>query len=47
MYYSVEILTGKPVSEKIMMAGQHIGVTLLFALMAFALYNDITRLIGS
>jgi regulator of sigma E protease len=47
MYYSVEILTGKPVSEKIMMAGQHIGVTLLFALMAFALYNDINRLIGS
>ena len=47
MYYSVEILTGKPVSERIMMAGQHIGVTLLFALMAFALYNDINRLIGS
>lgn len=47
MYYSVEIITGKPVSEKVMAAGQHIGVTLLFALMAFALYNDINRLIGS
>lgn len=47
MYYSLEILTGKPVPEKIMEAGQQIGMTLLFALMAFALYNDINRLIGS
>lgn len=47
MYYSIEILTGKPVPEKVMEAGQHIGMALLFALMAFALYNDINRLIGS
>ncbi len=47
MYYSIEILTGKPVSEKVMEAGQHLGMYLLFALMAFALYNDINRLIGS
>lgn len=47
MYYSVEIFTGKPVSEKIMMIGQHIGMTVLFALMVFALYNDIHRLFGS
>jgi len=47
MYYSVEILTGKPVSEKVMEVGQHIGMTLLFVLMAFALYNDIHRLLGS
>lgn len=47
MYYSVEIFTGKPVPDRIMEAGQQIGMTLLFALMAFALYNDINRLIGS
>ncbi len=47
MYYSVEILTGKPVSEQIMETGQQIGIALLFALMVFALYNDINRLIGS
>ena len=47
MYYSVEIFTGKPVPEKIMVMGQHIGMTLLFTLMAFALYNDIHRLFGS
>jgi regulator of sigma E protease len=47
MYYSIEIFTGKPVPEKIMEAGQQVGMALLFALMAFALYNDINRLIGS
>ena len=47
MYYSIEILTGKPVSEKIMETGQQVGIALLFALMIFALYNDINRLIGS
>jgi len=46
MYYSIEILTGKPVSEKIMETGQRIGMALLFALMAFALYNDVNRLVG-
>lgn len=47
MYYSVEILTGKPVSERVMEVGQQIGMTALFLLMACALYNDINRLIGS
>ena len=47
MYYSIEILTRKPVSEKFMEAGQQVGIAVLFALMIFALYNDINRLIGS
>lgn len=47
MYYLVEILTGKPVPEKVMEVGQHVGMAVLFALMAFALFNDINRLIGS
>jgi regulator of sigma E protease len=47
MYYSVEILTGKPLSERVMEAGQHVGMALLFALMVFALYNDIHRLVSS
>ena len=47
MYYSVEIFTGKPVSDRIMEVGQQVGMTLLFVLMAFAVYNDINRLIGS
>ena len=46
MYYLVEILTGKPVPERIMEMGQHVGIAVLFALMAFALFNDISRLVG-
>ncbi len=47
MYYSVEIITGKPVPDKVMEVGQQIGMAVLFALMAFALYNDIYRLFRS
>ena len=47
MYYSVEILKGSPVSERVMELGQRIGLALLLCLMAFAFYNDINRLIAS
>ena len=46
MYYAVEILTGRPLSDRAIEIGQHAGLALLFTLMAFALYNDIHRLIG-
>ena len=45
MYYIVEILKGSPVSDKTVEMGQHVGMAVLFLLMAFALYNDIYRLI--
>ncbi len=45
MYYLVEIIKGKPVSERTQHIGQNIGIALLFVLMVFALYNDINRLI--
>ena len=47
MYYTVEIFKGRPVSERAVEIGQHVGMALLFTLMAFALYNDITRLLVS
>jgi regulator of sigma E protease len=47
MYYMLEIVKGSPVSDKAMEIGQQIGMGLLFMLMAFALYNDITRLINA
>jgi regulator of sigma E protease len=47
MYYMFEIVKGTPVSDKTMEIGQHVGMALLFLLMVFALYNDITRLINS
>ncbi len=47
MYYVVEIIKGSPVSERAIGIGQQLGMMLLFALMAFAIYNDINRLISS
>lgn len=45
MYYVIEIFTGKPVSEAVMIFGQKIGFSLLGFMMILALYNDINRLI--
>ena len=47
MYYLVEIVKGSPVSERALELGQRVGLVLLFALMAFAIYNDIARLAAS
>jgi regulator of sigma E protease len=46
MYYFVEIIKGRPVSERALEIGQRIGMVVLFTLMAFAIYNDIHRLVG-
>jgi regulator of sigma E protease len=46
MYYIFEVFKGSPVSDKAIEVGQHLGMALLFVLMAFALYNDINRLIS-
>jgi regulator of sigma E protease len=46
MYYMLEIVKGSPVSTQVMEIGQNIGMALLFLLMAFALYNDISRLLN-
>ena len=46
MYYLVEIVKGSPVSDRALDIGQRIGLGLLFTLMAFAIYNDISRLFG-
>src|SRR6476646_6954882 len=46
MYYIAEIIRGRPVSDRTLEVGQRIGMVLLFTLMAFAIYNDIHRLVG-
>ncbi len=46
MYYTFEFFKGSPVSDKAMEVGQQVGMALLVMLMAFALYNDINRLIS-
>ena len=47
MYYVIEILRGRPLSAEAIETGQRVGMLLLFALMAFAIYNDISRFIPS
>ena len=47
MFYIVEMIKGSPVSEKAMYIGQQIGVAMLFTLMVFAIFNDITRIFSS
>lgn len=46
MYYTIEIIKGSPISERAMEIGQHVGMALLITLMAFAIYNDINRLLA-
>lgn len=44
MYYVIEFITGKPLSDRIQAFGFRMGAALLMCLMAFAILNDITRL---
>lgn len=46
LYYAIEAVTGKPVSEKIQIFGQQIGIVLLGTLMIFVFYQDILRVFG-
>ena len=39
----IEMITGKPVNEKALTVLQNIGTALIFALMIFIFYNDLTR----
>ncbi|WP_374354942.1 RIP metalloprotease RseP [Chitinimonas sp.] len=47
LYYSAELLRGRPLSERAMELGQRVGVGILAVLMSVALFNDISRLVGS
>ena len=44
LFYVVELVRGKPLSEKIQMLGLKIGVTLIVGVMMLAMYNDLSRL---
>lgn len=44
VFFAVEWLRGKPVSEQVQMQGIRIGMALLMGLMFFAFYNDLMRL---
>ncbi|HKH20252.1 MAG TPA: site-2 protease family protein, partial [Gammaproteobacteria bacterium] len=45
-YYFIELIKGSPVSDATEAIGQRIGLAMLAGLMALALYNDFSRLLG-
>ena len=44
LYYAIELVKGSPVSERVMVWGQQLGIVILACLMGIAFYNDILRL---
>lgn len=47
LFYTIEALKGAPLSMRKMEVAQQVGLVLLMSLMAFALFNDVTRVFGS
>jgi regulator of sigma E protease len=43
LYYLIELVKGSPVSERVVAAGQYVGLGLLAMLIGLAIYNDILR----
>lgn len=44
LFYTVELLAGRPVPEKIQALGYQLGLFMVLGIMMFALYNDFARL---
>ncbi|TAN07338.1 MAG: RIP metalloprotease RseP [Rhodanobacteraceae bacterium] len=44
LYYLIELVKGSPLSDRMMAAGQYMGMGLLVMLMGVAFYNDILRI---
>lgn len=47
VYYAIEAVRGRPPSDRFVLITQKAGLALIVAMMAVAMFNDITRLIGS
>jgi regulator of sigma E protease len=47
LYYLIEWIRGRPLSEAVQAAGQQAGMLALLMLMTLAFYNDILRLLGT
>ena len=46
LFYAVEWVSGRPVSERVQILGQQVGIAVLVGLMSVAFYNDVARLFG-
>jgi len=45
LYYLIELVRGRPLGERVRVAGQYVGLALLASLMGLALFNDVLRLV--
>jgi regulator of sigma E protease len=46
LYFAIEAVAGKPLSEDAQALGQRVGLALILSLMTLAFYVDIARLLG-
>ena len=46
LYYLIELISGRPVGERVLVAGQYAGLLLLAGLICLAFYNDLVRTIS-
>ncbi len=46
VFQIIEGLKGSPLSERVQLLGQQVGIVFLLLLMSFAFYNDLTRIFG-
>ena len=46
LYYLIELVSGRPLSDRTLIAGQYVGLALLAGLITLAFYNDIHRLVS-
>ncbi|MEL0037407.1 MAG: RIP metalloprotease RseP, partial [Gammaproteobacteria bacterium] len=44
LYYFIEMIRGKPLSESVQEIGLRIGLVMVLSLMVFSIFNDISRL---
>ena len=44
LYYTIELLVGRPVPEKVQIVGYQVGFFIIVGVMMLAIYNDIARL---
>ncbi len=47
MYHAIEVVRRRPLSERTMEKAQQVGLFLLVVMMAFAFFNDITRIVAN
>ena len=46
LFYTIEMITRRPLNERMRQVATRIGILFILSLMAFAIINDILRLVG-